>query len=388
MSDYNQPLPKGSRIEGEYAEETDPHTGARVCRITGGGGTNHALFFLVSSFRPGHPDEMAFVTHRSGHPQICLFDFRSRSARVLTDRPGLHAFSPAFTPDGALLLYTTRKSKVCSVGVNDGKEQEHLTLEGAGLGECAPSTDGARVVIPFKRAGQHGLVVLDLRDGGHSVVLEREMKIIHPQFHPRDSGKILFAGDPYPRLWMVDTQDGEPRCLYENGSDAFIVHESFRGRSDELIFAVWPRRLARMDVNEGRIRTVAEVNAWHMASDPSGEWIISDTAHPDRGLVLIDPRTGGHVVVCHPGASCQGTQWEKDHPAGPEVWEALRGEAGENLSWMEMKADHVYGPQTTHPHPAFDREGRRVSFTSDRSGSPQVYVVDTAPFQSPLCVRA
>ena len=43
-----------------------------------------------------------------------------------------------------------------------------------------------------------------------------------------------------------------------------------------------------------------------------------------------------------------------------------------------MKVDNVYGPQWTHPHPAFDDAGARVVFTSDRTGTPQMYVVDVS----------
>lgn len=384
MSDSPEPLPVGTRITGEYTVEKDDATGATVERITSGGGGNHAFFFLVSSFRPNHPGQLGFVTHRSGCPQICLFDFPTNSARVLTDHPGLLPYSPVFSHDGAQIHHTTRGGEVRSVAVETGKATTLAMLEDAGLGECALSADGNRMVVPFKRGPMHGLLLLDLAAGSSEVVLEQEMKIIHPQFHPTNVDQILFAGDPYPRLWTFDLRRGRSECLYRNGPDEFIVHESFLGNSEDLIFAVWPRQLARMNIHNRQMRTIARINAWHMRGHPGGDVIISDTAHPDRGLLLIDPDTGTHVVVCHPGASCKGTQWEKDHPAGAEVWAALREQGGKDLSWMEMKVDHVYGPQTTHPHPAFDHEGRRVSFTSDRSGAPEVYVVDTLPFQEML----
>lgn len=379
------PLPKGSRIEGEYSADTDPDTGVRVHRLTSGDGINHAFFFLTSSFRPHHPDEIAYVTHRGGCPQICLFDFGSRSARVLTDRDDIHAFSPAFAPDGSRIYFTTRAGAIASVDIETGGEREHFRLDGAGLGECALSGDGRWIVSAFKRGDKHGLLVLDTATDTGSVLLEKEMKIIHPQFHPADNTRIIFAGDPAPRLWTIPRDGGAPECLYDNPPTEFIVHESFLGRSDDLIFAIWPYRLARMNLRERKIRTLLEINAWHMVSDPEGAWIVSDTAHPDRGLLLIDPGSGRYETLCHPEASCRGSQWEKDHPAGPEVWAAIRGESGENLSWMEMKADTVYGPQHTHPHPAFDREGNRVSFTSDRAGSADVYVVEIGPVKDRLC---
>jgi len=43
---------------------------------------------------------------------------------------------------------------------------------------------------------------------------------------------------------------------------------------------------------------------------------------------------------------------------------------------MEADADTVYGPQCTHPHPSWSRDERRIVFTSDMTGTPQVYVAD------------
>lgn len=371
----------------EYQRFEDAETGASVHRLSQSEGPNHGLFFLTSSFRPNHADQIAFVTHRAGFAQLCLFDLAQGCATVLTDRPDVHAFSPAFSVDGSRLYFTTRAGSICSVEPDTLATHEHARLEGAGLGECALSSDGRWLVSAFKREGRHGLVLLDLDRETSDVILEGEMKLLHPQFQPADPQRIIVAGDPAPRLWTLRRDGTGLECLYENTPNEFIVHESFLGRTDDLIFAVWPYRLARMNVHERRMRTILEINAWHMASDASGEVIVSDTARPDRGLLLIDPATGARETLCQPGASCQGTQWDKDHPAGPEVWAALREQTAGDLSWMEMKADHVYGPQSTHPHPAFDHAARRVSFTSDRTGSPELYVVEAAPFIDRLKTR-
>ena len=43
---------------------------------------------------------------------------------------------------------------------------------------------------------------------------------------------------------------------------------------------------------------------------------------------------------------------------------------------MEVSTDTVYGPQWTHPHPSFSPDERKVVFASDKTGHPQVYVVE------------
>lgn len=367
---------------------TDEQTGAVIRQLTDGDEIHHTFFFLTPSIRPAHPDQVGFVTHRSGGPQIGLYHLSASTTRVLTDEPDILPFSPTFTPDGAAICYTTRGGDARALDLQNLEHDTLASLPGAGLGECAVSHDGARLVTAFRQDGEYGLLLVDLQAGTSKVILRQALKIIHPQFFPRDPDRILYAGDPTPRLWTVRADGSDNQCLRDNPPNEFIVHESFLGASDELIFAVWPYRLVRMNIHDRTMHTIADLNAWHMSSSPDGEMIVTDTAHPDRGLLLVDPRTGAYETLCYPGASCRGTQWEKDFVAGPEVWQALRAKAGKDLSWMEAEADQVYGPQWTHPHPAFDAEGSRVTFTSDRTGTPQVYMVEAEPFVHRLRERS
>lgn len=369
---------KGALLPEEYHRGMDARTDAVVHQLTDHPSINHGLFFLAPSFRPGHPEQVAFVTHRAGHPQLAMFDFSTSRSRVLTDRDDLLPFSPVFAPDGEKVYFSTRSKTLVALDLDTLEEQDVASVPADGVGECAPSADGRWLVTAFKRSGQHGLFVADVQRGGGEVILERADRIIHPQFHPRDADLILYAGDPRPRLWTIRRDGSDDRCLYDNGPREFIVHESFLGQSDELIFAIWPRQLCRMHIEERTIRPIADLNAWHMASSRDGSRVVTDTAHPDRGLLLVDPDTGQWQTLCYPEASSQGSQWKQDHPAGDDVWASIRDQAGGDLSWMESRADTVYGPQWTHPHPAFDAEAKRVIFTSDKTGHPQVYVVEVA----------
>ena len=374
-------LATGHVIKNEYALGRDDRTGATVHQLTGHASTNHSLFFLNPSFRPPSPAdsaEVAFVTSRDGDPQICLFDFAAKSARVLTDVEGLMPFSPAFGPDGKHLYFTTGDGHVGRVAVESGRQEIVAATAGGQLGECGLSRDGRFIVTASRGDGLFSLVVVDIEAGSAETIHESEMQMIHAQFHPRDANFIEYAGHPMPRMWAIQRDGSDNRCLYGNEWHEFIVHESFLGDTDEMIFAVWPYRLTARNVRTGAMRTIAEINAWHMASNREGTLIATDTNHPDRGLLLIDPRTGKQSVLCHPDASSHGSQWRNDHPATPDAWTSKPGTETDVrvLSWMEMKVDTVYGPQWTHPHPAFDDSGSRVVYTSDASGEAQVFVVE------------
>jgi oligogalacturonide lyase len=369
-------LEPGFLLPDEPRRFVDEETGAPQLQLTGHPSINHSFFFLNPSFRPGHPGQVGFVTHRGGGPQPCLFDEEKGQSTCIGVPDEMQPFSPSFSLDGSRLFYTNRGGEVRQIDIESHDDDPLAQLDGASLGEAGPSADGRFLITACKRGDHHGLFLVDIEKREGRIILERKEKIIHPQFQPGNPELIEYAGDPRPRLFTIRRDGSEDQCLYQNGEREFIVHESFLGASDDLIFAVWPYKLGRMNVHRKEMETVVETNAWHMASSRDGRKIVSDTNHPDRGLILIDPGTGDTCTLCGPGSSNGGTQWKEDHPAGPEVWAAIRGETGQDLSWMEMKVDSVYGPQWSHPHPAFDETGTRVVYTSDRTGHPQVYVVE------------
>jgi hypothetical protein len=138
----------------------------------------------------------------------------------------------------------------------------------------------------------------------------------------------------------------------------------------------WPYELRRFHRERRTFTLIAAFNAWHIAGSRDGRRVLCDTAHPDLGLQLVDVATGERRTLCHPQSSCQGSQWRRDRYALAEDWAAAAAERERTLSWMEMKADTVYGPQWTHPHPSFSPSERWVVYTSDATGHPQVYAVD------------
>jgi hypothetical protein len=71
--------------------------------------------------------------------------------------------------------------------------------------------------------------------------------IIHPQFHPLDPEWIEFAADPAPRMFCVRRDGSGLECLYQHGNDEFVVHETFLGTTGDLVFAVWPYALRRLN---------------------------------------------------------------------------------------------------------------------------------------------
>ena len=339
-----------------------------IRQITDGPHINHPTYFLQSSFFPGDR-EMFFTSYRTGDAQLFEVSLANGEVRQLTRGGAIHPYSPALHPDGATLV-VTRGGELWAISREGGAERRIFQYPGAQLGECSISADGAWLTAAYAGAGGRGLIVTRF-DGTASEIIPFPRTVIHPQFHPLEPEWIEFSGDPAPRMHRVRRDGTGMECLYEHGNDEFLVHETFLGRTGDLVFTIWPRALCRMDWTTREMRTIAEYNAWHIAPDLAGRRILCDTNHPDEGLQIIDAATGARRTLCFSGSSNQGTQWRKSRYA-------LAGDfvhARNTLSWMENAVDTVYGPQHTHPHPGWSNDESMATFASDRTGVTQVYVV-------------
>ncbi len=336
---------------------------------------NHPSYFLHSSFPPDQK-AILFTSYRTGEAQLFEAAFPEGEIRQLTDGPAIHPFSPAIAPDGER-VFLVRGGGVWELDRRTLQERSVVEIPGAQLGECTLSPDGEWITAAARFGSQAGVAV-GWTDGGRWQVIEFPRTVIHPQFHPLEPEWIEFAGDPAPRMHRVRRNGAGLACLYQHDNDEFVVHETFLGNTGDLVFTVWPRAIMRMGWETRRIETIAECNAWHITPNRAGTKILCDTNHPDIGLQLIDVASGARLTICHPEASNQGTQWAKSRYALAEDWAAARVSADKerSLSWMEMAADSVYGPQWTHPHPSFSPDEKLAAFASDRTGHTQVYVVE------------
>ena len=366
---------KGSIHQSEARTHRDEHTGRRIIQITSHPSISHNLYFLTSSFTPDQ-DSVVFSSYRSGQVQFFRGKVPEGDIVQLTEEAGISGYSGVMSGDGNTLYYTAGGS-IRAVHLRTLDDRVLSRWEEGNLGECSLSPDGKFIVTAMKRDGRSFLTVTNTDGSGGSIIFDCPRTIIHPQFHPSDPEWIEYAQDPAPRMWVIRRDGGGNECLYDNGNEEFVVHETYLGSGDELIFTVWPYALKRINLQTREINTIARFNAWHIASDKQGRRVLCDTNHPDTGLHLVDVATGERQDICEPKSSNQGSQWRKDCYALKEDWEAAsQGDREESLSWMEMKVDTVYGPQWTHPHPSFSPDERWVTYTSDVSGYPQVYAVE------------
>lgn len=224
-----------------------------------------------------------------------------------------------------------------------------------------------------KGKGFH-LTITAIDGSGGRIIHEWPRTLFHPQFHPRIPDLIEYSSDPAPRMRMIRADGSDDRLLWDHGNDQFLVHETYLGDGDDLIVVRWPHALQRFSLKTGGMSEIARFNAWHISPTRDGRYVACDTNHPDIGIQIVEVASGRRKELCRPESSNGGDQWRHDYYFEPDK-APNRGD-DQSLSWLERKTDTIYGPQWTHPHPSWGRDDDKVVFTSDRTGSPQVYVAE------------
>ncbi len=366
----------GKMITGECSVCTDARTGVVVRQVTSHASIHHHPFYYL----PAYDDAMNLlflVSHRTGRPEV-FAELQTGtgvgSLVQITDHEGLCEWSVHPSPEGQWVYFTDK------VGAwrarTDGTKKECLaqfateSMRGAGMvgsamGTTALSRCGTWWAVPVRYGAVSRLSIINTRTGEHQVILEAP-DIGHPEFHPLDAQWLRYAGSYKQRIWVTWRDGQQHRLVFERDArrKQWIVHETWNptpppGVAMEILTADWPHGVLGIDVQTGKARRVTDFNAWHPSVSRDGTRMIADTVFPDIGLQLFDPRPGmsRRMTLCHPQASSRGDHWAVGHcpyDDGP------------------IK---VYAPQHTHPHPGFSPDGKRVVFTSDRSGQAQVYEV-------------
>ena len=372
---------KGARFASESRSMRDPQSGRPLRQVTTHSSDHHHPFFFVPAYdRTG--EKLVFISHRTGTPQIFFEERASGELVQVTARTDIAEWSIYPSPDGDFVYFTAgtgafrvnlddyTETQLAEFGAVDMREKG---MVGAAMGTTALSANGRWWAIPVKVGKVSRFVVIDTHSGKSSVILERDT-IGHPQFCPDDDNLILYAGPLTDRVWTVNRDGHGNRRVYEREDRMqWVTHEVWLPGRRAIAFVDWPRGMRLIDLSSGNAKWLHHFPAWHAAPDASGCYFVCDTNFPDRGLHLIPPE-GPPQFLCVSDATSEGAHWAGPFPYndGPVA---------------------VVARQHTHPHPRFSPNGKRVVFTSDRSGHSQLYEVElggvlpstaTSPMSQPI----
>lgn len=364
------------RYQPEWRRFTDEATGVKILQWTASEAMNHHFYFTNPTVAE-NGERGYFVSYRTGYPNLFAIDLASGELTQLSNRHDINPFSPSPSRT-APWIYVSARNCVRAIHVETGEDRELCRFDTNKLGNCSLNASGSLLAIGLRYAEGGALALVDTATGKHEI-LTRAKEVGHIQFCPKDDDLLMYSGTVRQRIWLHDRRTGKAKWVYEQKEHEWIVHESWLGAGDEIIFSHWPRALRAIRPDGTGLRTIMVTNVWHACSNRSGTQIVCDTNHPDRGLLLIDPMTGEHRTVCQPQATLRGTHWQYDTPAkGAGIdTSIIRSEVPENDPPPHPDdPPSTYGPQWSHPHPSFSADGRSVIYTSDRNRWSQVYQVE------------
>lgn len=361
-------MSKGTLFSSEVMAFSEASNGVRVRQLTSHPSIHHHPFYYLPAWDDAM-QRLILVSHRTGIPQIFAMHWDSGQLMQLTDRSDLNEWSIHPSHDGRF-VYFTAGAGAWRVDTQSLKEEQLVHFEtdnirekgmvGAAMGTTTLSRDDRWWAIPVKSGELARFFVVDTSSGKSEIILEKD-SIGHPQFHPDDPNLLRYAGPYHSRIWTVRRDGSHDKLLYKRDEKKkeWIVHETWRPGTMEILTVNWPKGVIGINALTGEVRKVIQTNAWHPMIDRKGQIMVTDTRDPDVGLKLftVDLPNNEALEVCSTGSSNAGDHWSNDHcpyDDGPVK---------------------VYAPQHTHPHPNFSPDGRRIVFTSDRTGHAQIYEV-------------
>jgi Tol biopolymer transport system component len=368
----------------EWKKFRDSRTGRELWQITSAPCKNEAVYFECQGFSAGSR-HLLFQSNRSGQTELFRADLESGELCQLTENSGEMEYSLNVHPDGRHFYYTGHDA-VWRVDIATGGQERVFANEGrypgllwgyplsfsgdGRLAAVAVMDRGRMTPIPSGIGARDGpdcrLILVDLFTGDHRLVCHWPTGFSHPMICPGDDNLITFVPngnlcwnmdlprEERVRMFRVDARTGKVTPCLCPPRFRTLTHESWSPDGERLFFfdknaGEWtPVTVASMkrDGTDWRAHfTSYEHRLGHGVCSPDGRFFVADVQNKHHSpLFLIDLQSGREEILCWPDASNEG-----GHAAA------------------------------AHVHPSFSRDGRFITYTSDRGGHPQVHVLPFDP---------
>ncbi len=385
----------GQRWGSEIREFKDEKTGRTIRQLTAAGNNVH-LYFTENSF-DSERDEIIFRSDRASgedrapHQDPCYNLFRmdlSTGEIVQLTAEGQSVDGVTKTPDSRIVVYIVG-NKIKKLDTESGALST-VYEEGSTYFVGAPSIGANRRYIAFCRnedidvprgpnyAGfkdryyliKDGRITLAYLDGsGWFDVFKDTHYLGHFQFCPDDPTLGTFCHEgPWhlvtQRIWLLDFVSGEAHPCFRQGEQDSVGHEFWT--QDGTIF--FDNRGPGHDGTITSERTQAV--ATHVA-------VKQSTMVPFIGLV---DRHGNLIRRIDMPYYCNHYHANPDNTilVGDDVDDLVLIDISGPEATLEPLCHHgtSWHTQTSHCHPTWSWDGRRILYASDRGGRVNLYLVE------------
>lgn len=386
-------MPIGTIIHNRQTQYTDPYTGRAITRLTMPDHTSHHMYFY-NRMISADGKKLLYSAKLNGVRQLYLMDIPTGDAVQLTEEGGrLDDYGGVLGADDRTVYYQ-QDAKIWRLDLATLTRQcLYAAAPGWDCNDWGMSEDNRFITIAQTRrdtrpdlTGKKGweffpltcaakplcrIVFVNTETGRSNVVVEDRCWFGHAQLRPHDPDTILFCHEgPYDmidaRLWLVQSDGTNYRCVREQPSDLIITHEFWQPDGEAFVYVHRKgegdaqesiRKMRPGDLKEEIVMPCLPYA--HFICDRQQRYMVGDCQGkdtpihlqaaagrseevPNDFIYLIDVAHKTETPLCYHGTS----------------WTAAHG-----------------NPQDAHPHPCFSPDGKKVVFTSDKDGKPCIYQI-------------
>jgi len=368
-------MAKGEKVKYIFKEYKDKETQKTVIKLTPDEYLCHHPYFYNKMIT----NDNRFLIHannRDGQRNIYKLDLYSGEVDQLTEGAMIRDFSPMLTSDDRFLIFC-RDKKIIKMDMNTLEEEVIYETPPGWISGGNPgiSSDDEYLVLVEMNEKDHirgrgdwstfepqwakkphcRIIYIDIKQKLSKVAYEDEHCWLgHPQIRPGDNNAILFCHEGPgnridARLWMVNSDGTNLRCLKLQGHHELVTHEYWLKDGSKIAFVyrnseTGEETIRYMDPDTMEEEVLMECSTYcHFISNHDNTKIVGDGQRPEKPYIyLVDVNGKREEKLC-----IHGSSWKS------------------------------YGnTQDAHPHPTFSPDGKFVIFTSDMSGTPAIYKID------------
>jgi len=383
----------GRTYAPEWRDYQDLLTGRRVRQLTDSPAEDYHLYFYNPSVTPDGK-YLVFISERTGVSNLFRLELQSGAIEQLTDAKPVRAeywpFTEAVTGVGSCLpaianhgqeVFYFEGTDLFAVEIENFKRRHVLSVASdrrASMLQANPSGDTlvfatwdeelflnrsrrayAGEKFPDERFFQETTSTIVRVDAvtskAEEVLCKEDFWINHVHVNPKNRDLILFCHEYSPspdRMWLLDVASQKCAPIPGQGTDEWYEHE------------FWSQDGQRICFHGGSSRD----NTHGFCG-----WCSHDGTEYTKAFHSTLGRAYAHYNL-HPDGQTMVTDGE----ARPGCISKVHLRDGKQVFELICRHDsYTFGDdQRCHPHPSFTPDGRGVIFTSNRTGSSNVYLTD------------
>lgn len=248
----------------------------------------------------GGMGQIAFVSERSGTPQIYLMNTDGSEVRPLTHEAE-GACQPEWSPNGLSLAYISpcsglqeryEGSSIFILNLENGRINLISTFA-TGDYDPAWSPDGTRLAFTSLQTGKPQIFIYELVDGTAHRLMNRTTINRMPAWSPDGSQIVFVSPSPVtnkPILFLVDAAgQGDPRIILgQNYSEAY--HPAWSQDGDLILFDLGKEPILggrQLSTGQDMPIPTSLTIAQNPAFSPDGSWIVFEGVGREPGLEIF-----------------------------------------------------------------------------------------------------